>query len=90
MPCDGRAPFSLDDDVFQLVKQYAITRSLAMGEAVSELVRRGVGAPPKTHRVNGLVVFDLPGDSSSITSEHVRELESEAGDLLVGGVALPR
>ena len=72
-----RITLNLDDDVFQLVKQYAQTRSLAMGKALSELVGRGVGAPPKTRRVNGLVVFELPEDSSLVTSEHVRELESE-------------
>lgn len=72
-----RTTLSLDDDVFQLVKHYAQTRSLAMGKALSELVRRGVGAPPKTRRVNGLVVFDLPEDSPSVTSEHVKKLEAE-------------
>jgi hypothetical protein len=72
-----RITLSLDDDVFQLVKQYAQTRSLAMGKALSELVRRGVGAPPKTRRVSGLVVVELPEDSSPVTSEHVKELESE-------------
>jgi len=72
-----RITLSLDDDVFHLVKQYAQARSLAMGKALSELVRRGVGAPPKTRRVNGLVVVELPEDSSLVTSEHVKELESE-------------
>jgi hypothetical protein len=60
-----------------LVKQYAQVRSLAMGKALSELVRRGVGAPPKTRRVNGLVVIELPEDSPLVTSEHVKELESQ-------------
>ena len=68
---------SLDDDVFHLVKHYAQAWSLAMGKAVSELVRRGVGAPPKTRRVNGLVVVELPEDSPLVTSERVKELESE-------------
>jgi hypothetical protein len=68
---------SLDDDAFQLVKQYAQVRSLAMGKALSDLVRRGVGAPPKTRRVNGLVVIELPEDSPLVTSEHVKELESQ-------------
>ena len=63
--------------ITQLVKQYVQTRSLATGKALSELVRRGVGVPPKTRRVNGLVVFTLPEDTSLVTSAQVRDLESE-------------
>jgi hypothetical protein len=48
-----------------------------MGKALSELVRRGIGAPPKTRRVNGLVVFDLPEESPTVTSEQVKKLEAE-------------
>jgi hypothetical protein len=36
---------SLDDDVFQEVKAYAESRDVAIGKAVSELVRRGLHAP---------------------------------------------
>ena len=72
-----RTTLSLDDDVFDLVKTYADNRSLAMGKAVSELVRRGLSAPVKTRAVNGLVVFDVPPDSGRVTSELVKRLESE-------------
>jgi hypothetical protein len=72
-----RTTLNLDDDVFQLVKRYAETRSLAMGKALSELVRRGLGAPPKTRKVNGLVVFDLPESSPRVTSEQVKKLEAD-------------
>jgi len=50
-----RTTLSLDEDVIQLVKSYAENRSMAMGKAVSELVRRGLSAPVKTRTVNGLV-----------------------------------
>jgi hypothetical protein len=72
-----RTTLSLDDDIFQLVKSYADRRSLAMGKAVSELVRRGLSAPVKTRTVNGLVVFDFPADSEPVTSELVKRLEAE-------------
>jgi hypothetical protein len=72
-----RTTLSLDDDVFQLVKAYAESRSLTTGKALSELVRRGLSAPPKTRVVNGLVVFDVPDDSEPVTSEHVERLETE-------------
>jgi len=72
-----RTTLSLDDDVFQVVKAYAENRSLAMGKAVSELLRRGLSAPAKTRVVNGLVVFDVPADSETVTSELVKRLEIE-------------
>jgi hypothetical protein len=72
-----RTTLSLEDDVFQLVKSYAENRSLAMGKAVSELVRRGLNAPVKTRVVNGLVVFDVPEDSEPVTSRLVKRLETE-------------
>lgn len=72
-----RTTLSLDDDVFHLVKTYAENRSLAMGKAVSELVRRGLNAPVKTRVVNGLVVFDVPADSELVSSELVKRLEAE-------------
>ena len=72
-----RTTLSLDDDVFQVVKAYAENRSLAMGKAVSELVRRGLSAPVKTRVVNGLVVFDVLEGSERVTSELVKRLEAE-------------
>jgi len=72
-----RTTLSLDDDVFQVVKTYAEKRSLAIGKAVSELVRRGLSAPVKTRVVNGLVVFDVPEDSEAVTSELVKQLEAD-------------
>jgi len=55
-----RLTFTLDDDVVRLVKAYASSRSLTMSEALSELVRCGLSAPPKTRVVNGLVVLTFP------------------------------
>jgi hypothetical protein len=72
-----RTTLSLDDDVFQVVKVYAENRSLAIGKAVSELVRRGLNAPLKTRTVNGLVVFDVPEDADTVSSELVKRLESD-------------
>lgn len=72
-----RTTLSLDDDVFQVIKTYAENRSLAIGKAVSELVRRGLSAPVKTRVVNGLVVFDVPEDREAVTSELVKQLEAD-------------
>jgi hypothetical protein len=40
-----RTTFSLDDDVLEMVKRYAETRSMTLGKAFSELVLRAAEAP---------------------------------------------
>jgi hypothetical protein len=72
-----RTTLNLEDDVFDLLRQYAESRALALGKAASELVRRGLEAPTPTRIVNGFVVFDVPADSSPITSKRVKQLETE-------------
>ena len=72
-----RTTLSLDDDVFQAVRSYAESRSVALGKAVSELVRRGLNAPMTTKVVNGFHVVVLPPDSPTVTTERVKELENE-------------
>jgi hypothetical protein len=72
-----RTTLSLDDDVLCEVKIYAQSRDIALGKAISELVRRGLLAPLRTRLVNGFHVVDLPSDSPVVTSEHVRKLEGE-------------
>ena len=73
-----RATISLDDDVYAYVKRYAEVHSVAMGKALSQLVRRGATAPPKTLMVNGLAIFDLPEGSETALSEQVKKLEVES------------
>jgi len=72
-----RTTLNLDDDVLELLKDYAESRSVPLGRAASELVRKGFFTPTPTRIVNGLVVFEVPPDSPRITSERVKELESE-------------
>lgn len=74
-----RTTLSLDDDVFREVKRYAVSRDLALGKAVSELVRRGLQAPLQTSLVNGFPVVKLPQGSPTVTAEQVRKLWEEPG-----------
>jgi len=69
-----RTTLNLDDDAFEIVKTYAAGRSLALGKAVSELVRRGNAAPLQTRVVNGFHVVVLPPGSTPVTSEQVKRL----------------
>jgi hypothetical protein len=72
-----RTTINLDDDVISIVKRYAESRAVGLGKALSELVRRGIAAHLPTRTVNGLLVFDPPGDSPRVTTRMVRELETE-------------
>lgn len=70
-----RTTLNLDEDVLEKAKSYAEGRSLSLGSAVSELIRRGLTAKRPTRMVHGLHIVDLPPDSPRITSDQVRELE---------------
>jgi hypothetical protein len=72
-----RTTLSLDDDVVPVVRSYAESRSLPLGKAVSELVRRGLNAPLATKVVNGIHVVVLPPNSPEVTTERIKELENE-------------
>lgn len=72
-----RTTLNLDDDVVDTVKQYAESRSVSVGKAVSELIRRGIRASFPTRVVNGLQVIDLPSDSPRVSARHVRELQED-------------
>ena len=72
-----RTTLNLDDDVLQMVREYSEARSLALGKAASELVRKGFATPTPTHMLNGVVVFDLPPGSPAVTTEQIKAIESE-------------
>jgi negative regulator of replication initiation len=72
-----RTTLTLDDDVLRLVKRYAASRGLTLGEAVSDLVQRALTVPRPTKEVNGVRVFDLRGESPRVTTKKVRELDAE-------------
>jgi hypothetical protein len=72
-----RTTLNLDDDVLEKVKNYAESRSLPVGRAVSELVRKGLNTPTPTRVEYGIQVFDIPSGSPRIAAKRVKELESE-------------
>jgi negative regulator of replication initiation len=73
-----RTTLNLDDDVLVILKEYAESRSVALGKAASDLVRRALTVPVQTRMVNGFCTVVLPGTSAKVTSEKVRQvLEDE-------------
>jgi metal-responsive CopG/Arc/MetJ family transcriptional regulator len=67
-----RTTINLDDDVLREVKEYADSRSVALGKAVSDLVRRGLKTPVETKVVNGFHVVVLPAESPAVEESRVK------------------
>ena len=72
-----RTTLTLDDDVMELAARLAKARGLSLGKAVSDLVRRGLNAPTPSVEKDGLVLFRLPSDSPTVTTDDVRRIEAE-------------
>jgi hypothetical protein len=72
-----RTTLSLDDDLLPFVKRYADDHSLALGKAVSDLVRRALTTPRPTSSAGGITIFDLPAQSPQVTTKEVRELDAD-------------
>jgi len=72
-----RTTFTIDDEVLEQVRRYADERSMPVGDAVTELIRKAFRTPTPTKLVNGLRVFDLPPDSPMVTDEKLMQLEAE-------------
>jgi len=73
-----RTTISIDDDVYADVKQYAESKDIALGKAVSDLVRRAL-RPPFRMRLDdqGFWVTDLPPGAPEMTPEHVKRIQEE-------------
>ena len=72
-----RTTITLDDDIVELAARQAKVRGVSLGRVMSDLARRGLNAPTPSTSKDGLVVFQLPGDSPKVTTEDVRRIESE-------------
>jgi hypothetical protein len=72
-----RTTLNLDDDVVQLLKNYASDRAIPLGTAASELVRRGLETPVQLRLVNGFYAVDLPAGGKHVSSARVKELLEE-------------
>lgn len=62
-----RTTLAIDDAVLGVVKRYAEGRSISLGKAVTDLLRRALATDCPTVTVNGLTVLD-PGRRSRLVS----------------------
>jgi hypothetical protein len=69
---------ALDNDILEEVRRYAEIRSISMGRAASDILRRGLHNPIPTRIVNGIRVF-APGTKGrpTITLEKIKELDEQ-------------
>lgn len=69
-----RTTLNLEEDVLLEAKRYADSRSMPLGKAVSDLVRRGLSTPVQTRVMNGIQVVVLPSGAPPVNSEQVKRL----------------
>ena len=72
-----RTTITLEDDAFAAATAYARARALKLGQAVSELIRRGSADRVPLKQVNGVWVFDLPADAPPLTARQVARMRDE-------------
>ena len=71
-----RITLSIDDYAPAFARAFAGRKRIALGEAVSELVRRGATFPLETVERNGLAVIRLPKGTTRVTADTVTRLTS--------------
>lgn len=73
-----RTTITIEDDAFAAANAYAKARALKLGQAVSELIRRGSAEKLPLKQKDGVWVFDLPADTPRVTSRQVQQLLDES------------
>ena len=72
-----RTTIAIDDDVLRAAKYLARDRSISLGTAVSELMRKGLNENRVVNDDGGFPVFRISPGSPPLTLEEVRRAEDE-------------
>ena len=72
-----RTTVTLDEDVLSAAKGLARAKSVSLGAAISELVRRGLEQARITTDEEGFPIFAVSPGARPITLEDVKRLEDE-------------
>ena len=73
-----RTTITIEDDAFATASRYARARALKLGQAVSELIRRGGAQKLPIRQKDGIWVFDLPPGTPRVTARQVQQLLDES------------
>jgi hypothetical protein len=69
---------TIEDDAFATASTYARARAIKLGQAVSELIRRGSAEKLPLKLKDGIWVFDLPPDTPRVTAQQVQQMLDES------------
>ena len=72
-----RTTLTIEDDAFLKAQAYANARALKLGQAVSELIRRGTGDKLPMKQKNGAWIFELPPNTPRVTAKQVKDMMDE-------------
>ena len=73
-----RTTITLEEDALAMAKAYAKARALNIGQAVSELIRRGSAEKLPLKKKDGVWVFALPADAPHVSARKVQRLLDES------------
>lgn len=72
-----RTTLSIDDDLFFIARSIAHAKSISLGAAISELMRKGLASDRPVSMAGGFPVFEVPPGAKPITTDDVRQAEDE-------------
>jgi hypothetical protein len=72
-----RTTLTIEDDAFAKAQAYANARALKLGQAVSELIRRGTADKLPMKQKNGAWIFELPPGTPRVTAKQVKDMMDE-------------
>jgi hypothetical protein len=69
-----RTTLNVDEDVLEFAKSLAGGRQISLGQALSELARKGMSAPVamKKNPISGFWTFEVPADAPKFGLEEVQ------------------
>ncbi len=72
-----RTTLNLPEDVYSAARSLASMRNVSLGDALAELVRRGLRPGAGIRREGAFPCFDIPEDVEAIPLERTLEIEDE-------------
>ena len=72
-----RTTLNLPDDIEEVIRSFAEVKGISLGEAVAELVRKGLQPRPRTSAQGVFPQFDVPEGAPPITLEQTLAAEDE-------------
>ena len=72
-----RTTLNLPDDVGHIVRSFAESKGISMGDAAAELIRRGLHSENRLGQDSGIPCFSVKSDAKPITLEQTLAVEDE-------------